>query len=305
MVSDRTDATAGAEHTLAGPWLRDRLRGHVEALAEGIGERNLWTPGSLAAAAGYVESTWERQGHTVRRQTWEVDGTPCSNLEIVLGEPAREGVLLVGAHYDTVVGSPGADDNASAVAALLELGRLLGREPLARPLRLVAFANEEAPFFPFGAMGSRVYARRARRHGESIDLMISLEMLGFYDDAPGSQRYPPLLRWLYPDCGNFLAFVANLANLRPLRRTVAAFRASSAFPAESVALPALVPGVSWSDHRSFWKQGYPALMVTDTAFYRNPTYHTAADRPETLDYEALERVTRGLAGMLVRLAGAG
>jgi Zn-dependent M28 family amino/carboxypeptidase len=212
-------------------------------------------------------------------------------------------IVLVGAHYDTVPGSPGADDNASGVATLIELARALRETRPARTVRLVAFVNEEPPFFYFGDMGSQIYARAARLRGDDIRVMLSLEMLGYYSDSPGSQAYPPLFRFFYPDRGNFVGFVSNLGSRRELRKVVAAFKANSDFPAERLASPSIVPGVSWSDHLSFWRAGYPGIMVTDTAFYRYPHYHAPSDTPERLNYPAMARVASGLQGAVAALAG--
>ncbi|RMD70007.1 MAG: M20/M25/M40 family metallo-hydrolase [Gammaproteobacteria bacterium] len=280
---------------------RREVQAHVEALAGAIGERHLGRPEALEAAAAYIEATWQRQGHGVRRQTYRASGIPCANLEVTLQGRTPE-ILLVGAHYDTVPGSPGADDNASGVAALLAISRILAQERLAKTLRFVAFVNEEPPFFFRQAMGSMVYAREARRRGDAIRLMVSLEMLGFYSDAPGSQRYPPLFRYFYPDKGNFIAFVSNFRSRRAMIELFKAFTAHADVPAEHVATFAFIPGVAWSDHLSFWRQGYRALMVTDTAFYRNPHYHTPRDTPDTLDYPRLAKVAEGLAGALGNLA---
>ena len=210
-------------------------------------------------------------------------------------------IILVGAHYDSVRGSPGANDNASGVAALLEIGRALKDAGLRRTVRLVAFVNEEPPFFFWGEMGSGVYARAARARGD-IRLMMSLEMLGAYSDEPGGQRYPPFLGWFYPDRANFIAFVSNLESRHVLRRTVEAFRSVSAFPSETLAAPGMVPGVSLSDQISFWREGYPAIMVTDTAYYRYPHYHTAQDTPDKIDYARMAQVVEGLAKAIVLLA---
>ncbi len=279
------------------------LRRHLQILAGDIGERNVWRPEALRAAGDYIRDEWQRQGFEVRAQTYAAEGVDCSNLEVVVaGSDADAGVLVVGAHYDTVAGSPGADDNGSAVAALLEITRQLRGLRPRRTLRFVAFVNEEPPFFYFGEMGSAVYARAARGRGESIAGMFSLEMLGYYRDAPGSQGYPPLLRFFYPDRGDFIAFVSNLRSRSVLRSAVAAFRRHSDFPVESAALPAWVPGVGWSDQLSFWRAGYPGVMVTDTAFYRNPHYHTPLDTPATLDYPRLARVSRGLAAAFADLS---
>ena len=289
---------AGAAEPLAA-----RLHAHVARLALEIGERNVWRPDALHAAADYIREEWKRQGHGVSAQGYSANEVASENLEIALGGSARAAqIIVVGAHYDSVRGSPGANDNASGVAALLEIGRMLKGAGLRRSVRLVAFVNEEPPFFESGEMGSELYAKGARSRGDDIRLMISLEMLGAYSDRSGSQSYPPLLGWFYPGRANFIAFVSNLASRRVLRRTVAAFRAASAFPAESLAAPALVPGVSWSDQRSFWRAGYPAIMVTDTAFYRYPHYHSAQDTPEKIDYARMAQVVEGLAQAIVLLA---
>lgn len=281
-----------------------RLRRHVQALAGDIGERHVRRPAALAAAASYVRREFEALGYLVTAQTYRVNDIDCDNLEVVIPGAARpEEIILVGAHYDTVEGSPGADDNASGVAGVLELARLLRGARLARTVKLVAFVNEEPPFFFWGEMGSKVYAEAARRRGDDIRVMLSLEMLGCYSDMQGSQLYPPLLRWFYPDRGNFIAFVSNLGSRARLREVVAEFRANSDFPAEQLASPAFVPGIAWSDQLSFWRQGYPAVMVTDTAFYRYAHYHSPLDTPEKLFYPEMARVVTGLGRALLQLAG--
>ncbi|MFZ5512154.1 MAG: M28 family peptidase [Pseudomonadota bacterium] len=283
--------------------LEDRLRRHVFGLAGDIGERHIWRFPALQAAARYIRGEWESLGLPVAAQGYEVDGRWCENLEITLpGTERPDEIVLAGAHYDTVQGSPGADDNASGVAGLIEIGRLLQHARLQRTVKLVAFVNEEPPFFYFGRMGSGVYARAARKRGDDIQVMLSLEMLGCYCAEQGSQAYPPLLSRFYPDRGNFIAFVSNLRSRRQLRRAVSAFKACSAFPCEWLASPAIIPGVSWSDQLSFWRAGYPALMVTDTAFYRNRHYHSPLDTPEKLGYGEMARVVEGLAGTLAVLA---
>lgn len=283
--------------------LESRLRRHVETLAGDIGERNVWRPQALHAAADYIRSSWSALDYAVKAQGYEAEGVWCENLEIEIPGRARQSaIVLAGAHYDTVAGSPGANDNASGVAGMLEIARLLrGIEPYST-LRLVAFVNEEPPFFSFGNMGSGIYAKAARARGDDIRIMLSLEMLGCYSDLPGSQRYPPFLRWFYPDRGDFIGFVSNLRSRAALRRLAAAFAANSDFPYQTLAGPSLVPGVAWSDQLSFWRQGYPAVMVTDTAFYRYPHYHLAADTPEKLEYVRMARVVSGLAGALAELA---
>ncbi len=280
------------------------LRMHVQKLASEIGERNVYCPSALTKSAHYIRQEWTRQGYEVVSQMYEAKGVSCENLEITRwGLSRKQQIILVGAHYDSVAGSPGADDNASGVAALLEMSRFFSSAETDRTVRLVAFVNEEPPFFYWKQMGSMVYARAARKRGDGIQLMISLEMLGYYDKRPNSQRYPPFLRYFFPDRGNFIAFVSNLRSRRQLRSTVNSFRTHSDFPLEHIATLGVVPGISWSDHLSFWRQGYAALMVTDTAFYRNPHYHTARDTPDTLDFEALACVTNGLCQTILELGG--
>ncbi len=281
----------------------ERLRRHVQTLAGEIGERHIWRPQALRAAADYVRAQFEALGYAVAAQAYDVRGVHCENLEVAIpGSRRAAEIVLAGAHYDTVAGSPGADDNASGVAGLIEIARSLRGLLPQRTVKLVAFVNEEPPFFPFGQMGSKLYATAARARGDDIRLMLSLEMLGCYRDEPGSQAYPPFLKWFYPDRGNFIAFVSNLRSRRALAEVTRAFRAHCAFPAERLASPAFVPGVAWSDQRSFWRAGYPGVMVTDTAFYRNPHYHSATDTPERLRYPEMAQVVQGLGRALAALA---
>jgi Zn-dependent M28 family amino/carboxypeptidase len=278
----------------------DRLGRHVGRLAEEIGERNVWHPAALRAAASYIRDQWLGQGYVVREQRYQAGGFDCANLEAVAADDGGGPAIVIGAHYDSVQGSPGANDNASGVAALLELSRLLAASSL--PLRFVAFVNEEPPFFATSLQGSEVYARRARSDGLNIDLMLALETLGYYSTHERSQAYPPLLARFYPRRGDFVAMVSNLRGLAKLKRFVKAFRASTPFPVQYLAGPAFVPGVSWSDHRAFWRHGYAALMVTDTAFYRYPYYHTALDTADRVRRGELAEVTCGLAGAVRRYA---
>jgi Zn-dependent M28 family amino/carboxypeptidase len=289
---------------MAGNMLVSRLETHVRMLAENIGERNVYHPEALAQASAYIGDVWQEQGYRVTPQTYEVEGIPCSNLEVThAGIKHPERILLIGAHYDSVSGSPGANDNGSGVAALLEITRLLKNVETDSTVRFVAFVNEEFPFFFRRQMGSMVYAREARKRNDDIRLMISLEMLGYYSERPRSQRYPPLFRFFYPDRANFIAFVSNLRSRRVLHRFSAAFRRHSQFPAEHIATFSWIPGVAWSDHLAFWRQGYGAIMVTDTAFYRYPHYHAATDLPDELDYISMAAVTEGVAHAVTALAG--
>jgi Zn-dependent M28 family amino/carboxypeptidase len=253
--------------------LADALRGHVEALARGERNRDLETP------ARYIERSL---GET-RAHWFASGGREVRNIESGAGD------IVVGAHYDTVPGSPGADDNASGVAVLIELARMV------TGVRFVAFANEELPYSHTPEMGSFAYARE---RGRGVRAMFSLEMLGYYRDEPGSQRYPAPLNLLYPDRGNFIAFVADLGCFSLVRKSTSLFRQKTDFPSEWLAAPSAIPGITSSDHWSFRKHGTPAVMVTDTAYYRYPHYHLPSDTPEKLDYERMARVTMGLAAML-------
>jgi len=284
--------------------IHDNLRRHVGVLAGRIGERNVGHPEALAAAAGHIHATLEGAGFEVRTQSFESQGLTLQNLEVELpGATTPQEIIVLGAHYDSIAGTPGANDNASGVAALLEIARLLAGNTYPRTVRLVAFANEEPPFFYSEEMGSNVYAARARRHGEQIKAMLALETIGYYTDQPASQQYPFPFSFFYPDTGNFIGFVGNLASRRLVHQTLGAFRAATAFPSEGVAAPGWMMGVHWSDHWSFWQAGYPAIMISDTALFRYPHYHAATDTPEKLDYPSLARITRGLADVVAALAG--
>jgi Zn-dependent M28 family amino/carboxypeptidase len=261
-----------------------RLRLHVATLA--ANERNT----DLETAAGYIEAAFTRVGLAPQSHYFESAGRRVRNIE------AGSGSIVVGAHYDTVPGSPGADDNASGVSVLIELAALKV------PVRFVAFANEEMPYFLGPEMGSWAWARRARERDERIRAMFSLEMLGYYRDAPGSQRYPPPLGLFYPDRADFIAFVGDLGARSLVRQSIRLFRDKAMFPSEGVAAPAFIPGVTWSDHWSFRRHGFAAIMITDTAFNRYPHYHLPSDTPDKLDYERMARVTLGLAAMLKELA---
>lgn len=282
----------------------DGIRRHVETLALDIGERNLWRYGALTRAAEYIEAAFAGDGYSPTRQTYQVSRLPVSNIEVLLPGVARpDEAIVIGAHYDTVSGSPGANDNGTGVAALLELARRSAGRRLRRSLRFVAFVNEEPPFFQTAEMGSLVYASAARDRGDRIAGMLSLETMGYYSREAGSQQYPaPELSGLYPDVGDFIGFVSNDASRSLLESASRAFAGSCNLPLRAAALPEALPGTGWSDHWSFWQAGYPALMVTDTAPWRYPHYHTADDTPDKLDFDTLARVVDGLEGVIDALA---
>lgn len=284
------------------PALAEALRRHVEYLAGEIGERNVFHPQALQAAENYLAQTWHGLGLEVQRQVYEAKGVASANLEVTLpGRTWPHEIVLLGAHYDSVQGSPGANDNGSGVAVLLALSQLLQSLSLPRTVRLVAFVNEEPPFFFTSKQGSRQYAKMARARGDNIRLMLSLETMGYYCDRPGCQRYPPLFRFFYPATGHFIGFVTCFKYRRQLRRLTHLFRAACDFPVEQAAAFAWIPGVAWSDHLSFWHYGYPGIMVTDTALFRYPWYHHPEDTPDKLDYTRLARVTEGLASAIYQL----
>jgi len=287
--------------------LAARLRQHVDVLSDLIGPRHLGQPETLTAAAGYIEQQFQALGDAVQQETYPVGGREATNLVIErTGTAAPQSIVLLGAHYDTVPGTPGADDNASAVAVLIEAARLLRGRSGRRTVRFVAFSCEEPPHFYLETMGSQVHARRCRERGEQLVGMLCLEMVGYYTDAPHSQKLPPgiprWLHWLFPRRGNFLAAVGNPRSWRLNLAFRRGFKRGSRFPLFTICLPELIPEIRRSDHSSFWDQGYPALMLTDTSFLRNPHYHQATDTADTLDYPRMAEVARGVAGGVAQLA---
>jgi Zn-dependent M28 family amino/carboxypeptidase len=288
--------------------LTDRLRAHVDVLAGLIGPRHLGKPKALDAAATYIERQFAEIGDSMTRQSYPVGNAEVANLVVERqGSHLPDQVVVVGAHYDTIPTTPGADDNASAVAMLIEVARLLAGNPMRRTLRFVSFPCEEQPHFYSNTMGSQQYARGCRARGDWVVGMICLEMVGYYSTAPGSQRIPPgiprWLRWAFPRRGNFLAAVGNLRSMKLVWSFRRGFkRTSSPLPLFSIALPELIHEIRLSDNSSFWDQGYPALMITDTSFLRNPHYHEPTDTPETLDYPRLAQATLGVAGAVARIS---
>jgi Peptidase family M28 len=274
--------------------LREELRASVQKLAGEIGERNMWHYVQLNAAADFIENSFSRAGFHPRRDSYELRGQACHNIEVEI-PGTRPEILLIGAHYDSVFGSPGANDNGSGVAATLALARRFAGAKTKHTLRFVAFVNEEPPYFLSDEMGSFIYAGRCKTRGDKISTMISLETIGYFSDAANSQTYPsPGLGIFYPKVGNFIGFVGNVHSRALLRRVIGLFRKHAKIPSEGAALPSFIPGVSWSDQWSFWRNGYPAIMVTDTAPFRYPYYHSANDTPDKLDYDRFTLVVRGM-----------
>jgi Zn-dependent M28 family amino/carboxypeptidase len=292
----------------AAPDLAERMRQHVVAVASE--EHNTGTPVQLERAAAYIETALARAGYAPTRQEYTAGGQRVRNIEVAVSNVAKgkrpDRLFIVGAHYDSGPGAPGANDNGSGTAAVLELARLLRTmQPRAgTEVRFVFFVNEEPPYFMGEEMGSMVHAAELKRQGQNVEGALVLETMGYYTDAPNSQQLPPGLEGRYPSTGNFLAFVGTLESSALVRDALAAFRSASDFPAHGLAAPAHTTGVTLSDHSSYNRHGYPALMVTDTAFMRYPYYHTAQDTPDKLDYESMARVVTGLSKTIIALAGA-
>jgi len=282
---------------------QQRLRRDVEHLAVTIGERNVYLPKKLAEAADFIDSELTAAGLSVGRQTYKVLDVTCCNLDAqITGTKRPEEIVLIGAHYDSVVGTPGANDNGSGVAGLLELARALAEIEPERSIRFVAFTNEEPPHFQTEDMGSRVYAKRCKERGEKLSAVLVLETIGYYSDEPGSQQYPAVVGAFYPSEGNFIGVVGNVSSRVLVRSVVESFRSHTEFPCEGAALPAAIPGVGFSDHWSFWQEGYQAVMLTDTAMFRYPHYHEPEDTPDKVDFQRLTRVMDGVQRVVAELA---
>lgn len=276
-----------------------RLESHVVMLAKTIGRRNIENPEGYNAAEIYLASQLEEIGYKVQRQTYPVGEHQSVNLWAEQ-KGSRDEIVVLGAHYDSAdSGTPGADDNASGCAAVLELARMFRDHKDGPTLRFVFFANEEPPYFHKETMGSLVYARQCQKDGDKIVGMLSLECIGFFSDEAGSQKLPAPLAASYPTTGNFIAFVSDLGSKALMEKCLTSFRAAQTMPAEGIAAPTALDGVNWSDHWAFWKCGYPAVMVTDTAIYRNPNYHMTSDTAASLDYEKMAAVVEGVRQVVV------
>jgi len=281
--------------------IRARLGAHLEYLSVRLGERSIYRPANLKAAEDYVFRNFLEMGYQPRRQTFIYQRSEVSN--VIAGDRNPRGYYLLGAHFDTVAGTPGADDNASAVAVLLEVARLARSSTPPRPWTFVGFTCEEPPAYFTPYMGSRVYAKEARKRGESILGMLCLEMVGYYSQEPGSQSLPLSLKLMgYPTTGNFIGLVSDWRSRGLMARLEEAIKGGCRLPAVTLAVPLsghlLLPEVRLSDHASFWDEGYPAVMLTDTAFMRNPHYHGPGDVMANLDLEAMTELTLGLLNFL-------
>ena len=302
-MTDNESAKPTASETAG---LTAALRRHVWTLSGRIGERSLSRGAGLDQAERYLIGAFEAAGLGVVRQSYRYRGRTVANLVGDLRGASRERApIVVGAHYDTVVGTPGADDNASALAVMLELASLIARKSPGAPVRFVAFTGEEPPAFNTEHQGSRVFVRRLRQAGHKVAGAIILEMVGF---TSAVQRYPPVLRLLgYPATGDFIGVVGNRSSRAFGESVLRSMRRNAALPVESLFVwfdGWALPDTRLSDHAAFWDAGIPALMVTDTAYFRNPHYHGPGDRPETLDYGFMAQLVRSLEGALADLSAA-
>ncbi|HAI76523.1 MAG TPA: peptidase M28 [Microscillaceae bacterium] len=278
------------------------LRAVVDYLCGLQPPRSYAHPDQLLQVADYIAQHWESWGYSAKRQLFQAEGQTYQNV-IAHYQPEKYPKLIIGAHYDVYDELPGADDNASAVAVLMALSQQLQQQQPELPfgVELVAYCLEEPPFFGSSLMGSAVHARSLNPPTDYF-LMICLEMLGYFTDAPHSQAYPlPAMRYLYGHKGNFLAIVGNLQSRTWTQRLAKIFRKNSPVPVRTLWGPENIPGLSLSDHRNYWQIKMPALMLTDTSFLRNPNYHTAYDTPETLDFAKMELITQGLYSTLTKL----
>lgn len=281
------------------------LRQTVEFLTRQARERHFARPEVLEQAAHSIEAQFRQAGGMVQSDAFTVEGERFRNVIARFGPPG-DPVIVVGAHYDVQRGTPGADDNASGIAGLLELARLLGRNPPARAVELIAYTLEEFPNFGSENMGSWRHAARMAQAGIRPQVVVVLEMIGYFDSRPDTQSYPLLgLRYLYPDRADFIGVIGDLWSLRLVGSVKAAMQGCSEVPVYSINAPSFVPGVMLSDHSSYWLHGLPALMVTDTSYLRNPHYHRSSDLPDTLDYARMQQVIQGVAAVVRTLTEPG
>ena len=281
---------------------QSRLEKDVRELSQQLSPRDQTRPGNLDRVAAYIHDRLAESGGRVTEQPFVIQGNTYRNVICSLGPQSNERIII-GAHYDAYHEYPAADDNASGVAGLVELARLLSQTKLPLQVDLVAYTLEEPPYFGTPHMGSVMHAESLRKDGVAVKAMLSLEMIGYFSDAPDSQNFPvSLLRAFYPSQGNFISVVGSIGEGGLVRRVKRAMIASSSLPVYSINAPRFVPGVDFSDHLSYWKAGYDAVMITDTAFYRNHNYHTPNDTADKLDYRRMAMVVAGVYGAVIDLS---
>ncbi len=282
--------------------LQNLLRQDIQKIAVEIGARNSSQYDRLNATKVFLETNLAQSGYQVHQQEYKIDNNTYYNLEVEkIGTEYPKEVVIIAAHYDSAFSSPGANDNGTGVAAVLELARIFANKSPKRTIRFVEFTNEEPPFFWTENMGSLVYAKQIDPQIKVV-AMLSLETMGYFSDREGSQKYPFPLSLFYPNQGNFIAFIGNLNSGDLVRRSIASFRRHVQFPSEGASLPSWIPGISWSDHWAFWQQGYQGIMVTDTAPYRYFHYHTLDDTIDKINFDKLARVVSGLVKVISDLS---
>ncbi len=273
--------------------IHQNLRRHVYHLSETIGERHIWKDGSLAKAAEYIDSVFRGNNMAVDKQMLSCYGKSVSNL-IVKKQGQNPDLIVLGAHYDTVPGSPGADDNASAVAVMLEVARLCQDIQTKSTITFAALVNEESPCYGTENMGSMVYAESLKKSNAPVKLMICLESVGYFPNNE-NQKYPfPGMGLFYPRTADFLGIVGNLISIRYVTALARAIRKNADIKVRTLVAPEYVAGINRSDHFAFWHYGYKAVMITDTAFFRNKNYHRETDTIDTLDFYSMTQIVKGL-----------
>jgi hypothetical protein len=282
--------------------LQNLLQQDIQKIAVEIGARNVSQYEQLNATKVFLETSLAQSGYQVNRQEYKIDNNTYYNLEVEkLGTEYPKEVVIIAAHYDSAFSSPGANDNGTGVAAVLELARIFANQSHKRTIRFVEFTNEEPPFFWTENMGSLVYAKQIDPQIKVV-AMLSLETMGYFSDRVDSQKYPFPVNLFYPNQGNFIAFIGNLGSGDLVRRSITSFRRHVQFPSEGASLPSWIPGISWSDHWAFWQQGHQGIMITDTAPYRYSHYHTIDDTIDKINFDKLARVVSGLVKVITDLS---
>ncbi|MFH1823882.1 MAG: M20/M25/M40 family metallo-hydrolase [Candidatus Firestonebacteria bacterium] len=281
--------------------LAKRLKNHVKKLSNDIGDRNIFLYDKYEEAVKYLTLQFKSFGYDVQFQTFTASERKTKNIMVnKIGSEKPEEIFVVGAHFDTCF-NPGADDNASGIAGLLELARLIKKEDIKSTIRFVAFSNEEPPFFHTGNMGSKVYAKELKTKKENVKAALIIESIGYYSEGKNSQKYPPFFGLFYPNKGNFIAVIGNFSSGWLVKKVKTSFKNNSNFPIESVSTFDFIPGIDFSDNWSFWKEGFSAVMITDTANFRNPNYHTNKDTFNTLDYYNIAEIVSGFYTVLCEI----
>jgi len=263
--------------------------------------RNYKNPASLRKAADYIYDVLSRHTDKVQIQEYSIGANQYRNIIGIINPECTE-TIVTGAHYDVAGNTPGADDNASGIAGILEIARMLRKERPSYRIELAAYTLEEPPFFGTQKMGSYIHAKSLKERRADLKVMLCLEMIGYFSDRENSQKFPlPFMRLFYPDKGNFIGVIGNMSQIKITRKIRELIKEGSEIPVYSLNAPALLPGIDLSDHRNFWHFGYKAVMITDTAFYRNPHYHQRTDTIKTLDFKRMYEVIKGVKHAILHL----